>query len=476
MSDSNTVDELYTLLTEHYQAQYDHAARTDQLNAARADGLTKAEAQRNNNIASSQEKRAREEQATEKRRLDRIAAANSALTTIQEAISNNSWVDKEFGKLPAPPLGVLDEQPAIALKSRADRAQPLVHRVEEILRQISILRGRQRQRMLAATAIVGIVIVALVLSLFAAVDGQNKANATASQASLNTAVAIANTNATASQAPLNTAVAIANTNATASQAPLNTAVAIANTNATASQAAFNTTTAQSFLALVKSGRNVQDFDGVSMVMVPPGCFMMGSDSDNRQNEEKPVSQICFDQPFWIDKYEVTQAQFKQFGGQAVQKPEFRGDNRPVENITWFEARDFCAKRGARLPTEAEWEYAARGPDNLVYPWGNKFDGNNVIYSANSGNHTANVGSKPGGASWVGALDMSGNVFEWTSSLYKPYPYKAGEWRESTRDTNGSRVLRGGSWYFYEFYLRAARRDKLGPTLVVNYLGFRCARS
>jgi formylglycine-generating enzyme required for sulfatase activity len=457
MSDSNTVDELYTLLTEHYQAQYDHAARTDQLNAAHADGLKKVEAQRKDNITSSQEKRAREEQATEKRRLDRIAAANGALTTIREAAEKTRWVEGRFGKPSMSWKRKLDEQPALALESRANRARTLPDQMEQVHKQINVLRERRQRRIaIGVMAIVGIVIGTFGFT-FAAIDGQNKANATATQASINTAVAIANSNATATQASLSTATAITISNATATQVSLNTA------------------TAQSLFALVKSGKNVvQDFDGVPMVMVPPGCFMMGS--ENGESDEKPVTQICFDQSFWIDKYEVTQAQFKQFAGQAVQKPYFIGDNHPVEQITWFEARDFCAKRGARLPTEAEWEYAARGPDNLVYPWGNSFDGNKVVYGHNSGNQTANVGSKPGGASWVGALDMSGNVWEWTSSLYKPYPYKADDGRESNSGTNGSRVLRGGSWRFLENFLRAASRDRSGPTGEVSYDGFRCARS
>src|SRR5262249_11671772 len=114
---------------------------------------------------------------------------------------------------------------------------------------------------------------------------------------------------------------------------------------------------------------MKTFDGVTMVLVPPGCFLLGSaavrDSQARP-EEQPLTRICFKQPYWIDQTPVTQAQFKQFNGQAVVASYFAGDNRPVEGITWAEAKAYCEQqRGGRLPTEVEYEYAARGPDALI---------------------------------------------------------------------------------------------------------------
>jgi REP element-mobilizing transposase RayT len=173
------------------------------------------------------------------------------------------------------------------------------------------------------------------------------------------------------------------------------------------------------LALTPVTRNAawtpveRDFDGVAMVLVPAGCFMMGSTA---YDNERPIHEQCFDTPFWMDKYEVTQIQFSLWGGSKANPNAFFGDNRPVENITWFEARDFCALRGARLPTEAEWEYAARGPDGLVYPWGNEWDGTKVVWNRSSSQGTADVGIIPAGRSWVGGLHMSGNVWEWTRKL------------------------------------------------------------
>ncbi len=187
---------------------------------------------------------------------------------------------------------------------------------------------------------------------------------------------------------------------------------------------------------------------------------------------------CFDEPFWIDKYEVTQAQFVSFGGQKASANGFIGDNRPVESITWVEAKAFCELRDGRLPTEAEWEYAARGPDALIYPWGNEFVGDNVVYSENSNSQTANVGSRPSGISWVGTLDMSGNVWEWTSSLDRDYPYDASDGRENSNDVsdNNYRVMRGASWVNNAYFLRAPNRFRLTPSSWVNIIGLRCASS
>lgn len=214
----------------------------------------------------------------------------------------------------------------------------------------------------------------------------------------------------------------------------------------------------------------RDFDGVPMVLVPAGCFMMGSE-DGEANE-RPVNQVCFNTPFWIDKTEVTNAQFVHFGGVAGRNSNWTGDNRPRERITWLEARDFCDKRGERLPTEAEWEYAARGPDGLIYPWGSDFEADKVVYGANSGSQTAAVGSRPAGASWVGALDMGGNVWEWVSSSDARYPYDASH--ESI--TNGFRILRGGAYGGdYPNRLRAAYRWVVNPNLENGDIGFRCAR-
>ncbi|MBI5668342.1 MAG: SUMF1/EgtB/PvdO family nonheme iron enzyme [Chloroflexi bacterium] len=234
------------------------------------------------------------------------------------------------------------------------------------------------------------------------------------------------------------------------------------------------------LALTPITRNAdwqphqRDFNGVLMVLVPVGCFMMGSEE---YEDTKPAHQQCFDEPFWLDKTEVTNAQFAAFNGISGRASNWRGGNRPREQINWFEAHDFCTLRDTRLPTEAEWEYAARGPDGLVYPWGNNWNEDHAVWGDNSNHQSADVGSHVTGTSWVGAQDLSGNVWEWVSSLFQPYPYDKNDGREDKTGnrTNVQRVLRGGSWGNSSDFLRIMGRLKTNPDMRLNLFGFRCAR-
>jgi len=216
----------------------------------------------------------------------------------------------------------------------------------------------------------------------------------------------------------------------------------------------------------------RSMSSMPMVLVPVGCFTMGSPDGDA--DEQPMAGQCLDRPFWIDKYEVTNRLFWTLDGEAKMPTTSRNLDLPRDNITWAEAQNFCVQRGTRLPTEREWEYAARGPSNLVYPWGNEWDENNIMWV---GSHPAEVGSRPAGTSWVGALDMAGNISEWVSSLYRPYPYQLQDGREGSGvpGVQENRLYRGqGLTFMGDGDFRLANRIEAEVPYSAD-IGFRCVR-
>ncbi len=223
------------------------------------------------------------------------------------------------------------------------------------------------------------------------------------------------------------------------------------------------------------------FDGIEMVLVPAGCFEIGSTIDQRNYivsldfgdpdtfwDELDGGTVCIREPYWIDKYEVSNEQFELLGG-ISERPSFRsGSALPRENITWFEAVAFCELRDGTLPTEAQWEFAARGTNSYIFPWGNEFDASRVAYGGNEF-QTVDVDNYPEGSSWVGAVQLSGNVWEWTTSVYTLFPYT-----EEAVDS-GYRSIRGGS-VFAEDGVHAANRGGSAPRQRNTLRGFRCVRS
>jgi formylglycine-generating enzyme required for sulfatase activity len=207
-------------------------------------------------------------------------------------------------------------------------------------------------------------------------------------------------------------------------------------------------------------------NGFVWVLVPTGCYTMGWNSGF--TEETPESQQCFDTPFWITQTEVTN---KQYGSQGP----FAGDDVPRTNITWSDATAFCESKGGRLPTEREWEYAAKGPSNSRFTMGDTLQPGFVIHAGNS-KSAVKVGSQPDNASWVGAYDMLGNAREWVSSGWEKYPPVDGDTREKPPTGGGEerRVVRGGSYLTGESFLRNTLREFNAYNAGAVDIGFRCA--
>jgi serine/threonine-protein kinase len=229
-----------------------------------------------------------------------------------------------------------------------------------------------------------------------------------------------------------------------------------------------------------------------MVYVPAGEFIMGSD----EGDEQPVHTVYLD-AFYMDRTEVTNAQYRAcVEPRACSQPhntEWYNDpdraEHPVVYVDLEQANAYCQWADKRLPTEAEWEKAARGTDGRTYPWGNAFDGSRVNFcdrncelgwkdtGADDGYAwTAPVGSYPAGASPDGALDMAGNVWEWLADWYDSGYYAASPENNPKGPASGDyRVIRGGSWFNNEADVRAALRNWRPPDDSFNYVGFRCAR-
>jgi formylglycine-generating enzyme required for sulfatase activity/tRNA A-37 threonylcarbamoyl transferase component Bud32 len=225
--------------------------------------------------------------------------------------------------------------------------------------------------------------------------------------------------------------------------------------------------------------------GVTMefVRVPAGEFTMGGEKYDR---EKPIHKVTLPD-YLIGKYPVTNRQyqvFTQVGGKIPQhwvsgRIPFGKEEHPVVYVSWEDARAFCAwvskKSGlnVRLPSEAEWEKAARGTDGREYPWGNQApDAQRCNYNGNMKDTTSVGNYSPQGDSPLGCVDMVGNVLEWTENWYQAYP---GNKVADANYGDKNRVLRGGSWGNTDYGVRAANRGRLDPTYMGDSFGFRCAR-
>lgn len=262
----------------------------------------------------------------------------------------------------------------------------------------------------------------------------------------------------------------------------------------------------------RAGDTRIDSKGIEQVWVPAGSFKMGASEQEIQDQlalnppgwiieefasEQPQHKVNITRGYWIDKYEVTNAAFLAFindGG--YQKQEYwseagwkwlqtRKDNTayfiksaqdkpdyPCVIVRWYEAEAYAAWRGGQLPSEAEWEYAARGPEALIYPWGNTFDEEKANVLENLG--VKPVGSYPEGASWVGALDMSGNAMEWVNDWLDVNYYQERIADDPAGPETGSvKIEKGGWWGSNPFVARCSYRHfEDPPDYADSHIGFR----
>ena len=252
------------------------------------------------------------------------------------------------------------------------------------------------------------------------------------------------------------------------------------------------------------GERTSAGDGMVQVFVPSGKFQMGGFDADAQKDEHPTHGVTIS-PFWMDKVEVTNGMYQLcvLAGACVAPRDIKSATRPsyfankdfadypVIFVSWVDADNYCKWAGRRLPTEAEWEYAARGSaDFRRYPWGEQSPDNSLANFDNQAKDTSRVGSYPKGASPFGVLDMAGNVWEWVSD------YFSGSYYSQTAEQNptgpngkegAAKVIRGGSWADGFKEIRVSNRGSAkSPDLTAdsksdsykgeanNRTGFRCA--
>ncbi len=264
---------------------------------------------------------------------------------------------------------------------------------------------------------------------------------------------------------------------------------------------------------LQAGDTRTDEFGIEQVYVPAGCFIMGTTDEQgeyastleapvwargRISTEQPAHEVCITKGYWLDKYEVTNEAFQAFidaGGytnrafwsekgldwlddQEVNRLALRCPNEtepthPKVCITWYEAEAYATWRGGSLPTEAQWEFAARGEESLIYPWGNEWDASKANVMDSDG--TMPVGSFPDGVSWVGALDMAGNAMEWVADWLSADYSTLTEIRDDPTGIRLSavKIEKGGWWGSNPVVSRSAYRHfEDPPTYQDHHIGFR----
>jgi formylglycine-generating enzyme required for sulfatase activity len=226
-----------------------------------------------------------------------------------------------------------------------------------------------------------------------------------------------------------------------------------------------------------------------MAEVPEGHFTMGFNGTQALEDERPAHRVWLD-AFFVDRYEVSTAQYAAFLADSKRPAPWQWDsvqlslhaNRPVIGVDWADADAYCRWKGKRLPTEAEWEKAARGPDERLYPWGSQPPTKDLANFALGARFSYSqvllpVQAYEQGRSPYGAHQLAGNVYEWVQDWYASNYYETSPDRNPPGPEQGQfKVLRGGSWSDLPKYLLTYGRFKLPPDTRNSYTGFRCAKS
>lgn len=249
--------------------------------------------------------------------------------------------------------------------------------------------------------------------------------------------------------------------------------------------------AQAQLERLRKGKEVAlpPVSTTPLISIPEGYFLMGANGTDALEDEKPQHRVWLDR-YEIDAYEVTTAQYAAFLAQEKLSPPWQWEavdpaqhhDRPVIGVSWFDAEAYCRWLGARLPTEAEWEKAARGSDGRLFPWGHQSPTDGVANFGLGARFSysqvlAPVQRYDTGRSPYGLHQMAGNVAEWVADWYGANYYETSALKNPAGPEGGLfRVVRGGSWSDLPKYLLTYGRSKLPPETRNSYTGFRCVRT
>ncbi|MBI9047270.1 MAG: SUMF1/EgtB/PvdO family nonheme iron enzyme [Anaerolineaceae bacterium] len=370
---------------------------------------------------------------------------------------------------------VFETQPDLIAASREE--QPQIEIVEEGLAAVPKRRISKRAWGIGAALVAGIILIGIVVSLIGkGLEGEGLLAGLASPTVTQTSTA------TATHTPEDTSTPTMTNTPEETATPPNTATPEFRIGSTM----------------------ISEKDGMQLMYVPAGTFEMGSNYG--LGDEHPIHTVFLD-AFWIDQTEISNTMFSKFVNSSgyvtdaenkgwsyelgegrlnrIEKMDWKApqgpgsdamEDRPVIHVSWNDAAAFCEWAGRRLPTEAEWEKAARGTDERTYPWGEDTDSNRANYDGSLGDITG-VGNHPQGASPYGALDMAGNVWEWVADWYDEDYYSNSLFENPQGSAIGEfRVFRGGSWNFNFQNVRSSIRGKWSPDKSYYGIGFRCALS